>query len=317
MRTLAVYILHRLLTRVAPLLFGVSIIVFAVVRLIPGDAVDVMNDRMPLDQQERIRLQYGLDQPIWTQYALWLGQVLHGNLGVSLRSGRPVLEEIGSVMSASLELGLFGALIGIVIGLPAGIVSALYQNRPADSLLRAATYVSISLPEFWLGAILILTLGIGMGVFPVSGYASFLADPARAFAVSFMPALALGLIMAGFLARVTRSAMLEVIRQDYVTVARAKGLPPRTVLTWHALSNAAPAIVTVIALQFAFLISGSIVIEEVFVRPGLGRLLVRSIFQRDYAVVQAITLLYTMIFIIANLGADVLRAVIDPRLRRM
>lgn len=316
MRSLAAYTLHRLLSHVVPLLFGVSIIVFAVVRLIPGDAVDVMNARISPEEQERIRVQYGLDQPIWTQYALWLGQVLQGNLGVSLRSGRPVLEEVGSVLSASLELGLFGALIGIAIGLPAGIVAALYQHRPADSLLRAATYVSISLPEFWLGAILILTLGIGMGVFPISGYASFFADPAHAFAVGFMPAAALGLIMAGFLARVTRSAMLEVIRQDYVTVARAKGLPPRTVLTWHALSNAAPAIVTVVALQFAFLISGSIVIEEVFVRPGIGRLLVRSIFQRDYAVVQAITLLYTLIFIAANLAADILRVVVDPRLRR-
>lgn len=316
MRSLAAYTLYRLLTHVVPLLLGVSIIVFAVVRLIPGDAVDVMNTRISPEEQERIRVQYGLDQPIWTQYALWLGQVLQGNLGVSLRSGRPVLEEVGSVLSASLELGLFGALIGIGIGLPAGIVAALHQHRPADSLLRAATYVSISLPEFWLGAVLILTLGIGMGVFPISGYASFFADPALAFAVGFMPAAALGLIMAGFLARVTRSAMLEVIRQDYVTVARAKGLPPRTVLTWHALSNAAPAIVTVVALQFAFLISGSIVIEEVFVRPGIGRLLVRSIFQRDYAVVQAITLLYTLIFIAANLAADILRVVVDPRLRR-
>lgn len=316
MRSLAAYTLHRLVTHVVPLLFGVSIIVFAVVRLIPGDAVDVMNPRISIEEQERIRVQYGLDQPIWTQYVLWLGQVLHGNLGISLRSGRPVLEEIETVLSASLELGLFGALIGIAIGLPAGIVAALHQNRPADSALRAATYVSISLPEFWLGALLILTLGIGMAVFPVSGYASFFEDPRRAFAVSFMPALALGLIMAGFLARVTRSAMLEVIRQDYVTVAKAKGLPPGTVLTWHALSNAAPAIVTVIALQFAFLISGSIVIEEVFVRPGIGRLLVRSIFQRDYAVVQAITLLYTLIFISANLGADILRVLIDPRLRQ-
>jgi peptide/nickel transport system permease protein len=316
MRALATYLLYRLATHVIPLLVGVSIIVFAVVRLIPGDAVDVMNDRMPIEQRERIRLEYGLDQPIWTQYALWMGQVLQGNLGASLRSGRPVMEEIGAVAVASMELGLFGALIGIGIGLPAGILAALHHKRPADSLLRSATYVSISVPEFWLGAVLILTLGIGLGVFPVSGYESVFVDPGRALHTGFMPALALGLIMAGFLARVTRSAMLEVMRQEYVVVARAKGLPPRTVVARHALSNAAPAIVTVVALQFAFLISGSIVIEEVFVRPGLGRLLVRSIFQRDYAVVQAITLLYTTIFIVANLAADVLRAAIDPRLRQ-
>ncbi len=316
MSALVIYLLYRLATHVLPMLVGVSVIVFAVVRLIPGDAVDVMNDRMPIEQRELIRLQYGLDEPIWTQYALWLGQAVHGNLGTSLRSGRPVAEEIGAVTSASLELGVFGALIGIGIGLPAGILAALHHNRPADSLMRAATYVSISVPEFWLGAVLILTLGIGLGLFPISGYESIFIDPARALRTGVMPAFALGLIMLGFLARVTRSAMLEVMREEYVVVARSKGLPPRTVLARHTLSNAAPAIVTVIALQFAFLISGSIVIEEVFVRPGLGRLLVRSIFQRDYAVVQAITLLYTTIFIVANLAADVLRAAIDPRLRQ-
>lgn len=316
MRSLAIFALHRIVTYVVPIMIGVSIIVFAVVRLIPGDAVDVMNERMTIEQRDHIREMYGLDRPIWTQYALWAGQALGGNFGVSLRSGRPVLDEIGAVAQASLELGILGALIGIVIGLPAGIFSALYQGRPADTVVRAVTYVSISLPEFWLGALLILTLGIGLGLFPVSGYASFLSDPARAFMVTFMPALALGLVMAGFLSRVTRSAMLEVIRQDYMAVAVAKGLPPRTVLTRHALRNAAPAIVTVVALQFAFLISGSIVIEEVFVRPGLGRLLVRSIFQRDYAIVQAITIIYTLIFIMANLGGDLARAAIDPRIRR-
>ncbi len=316
MRSLAIFALHRIVTYVVPIMIGVSIIVFAVVRLIPGDAVDVMNERMTIEQRDHIREMYGLDHPIWTQYALWAGQALGGNFGVSLRSGRPVLDEIGAVAQASFELGILGALIGIVIGLPAGIFSALYQGRPADTVVRAVTYVSISLPEFWLGALLILTLGIGLGLFPVSGYASFLSDPSRAFMVTFMPALALGLVMAGFLSRVTRSAMLEVIRQDYMAVAVAKGLPPRTVLTRHALRNAAPAIVTVVALQFAFLISGSIVIEEVFVRPGLGRLLVRSIFQRDYAIVQAITMIYTLIFIMANLGGDLARAAIDPRIRR-
>ena len=234
MRALAFYLFYRMAVHVLPLLVGVSVIVFAVVRLIPGDAVDVMNDRMPIEQRELIRLQYGLDEPIWTQYALWLGQALQGNLGTSLRSGRPVAVEIGNVASASLELGLFGALIGIGIGLPAGILAAIHHNRPADSLLRAVTYVSISVPEFWLGAVLILMLGIGLGLFPISGYESIFIDPARALRTGAMPAFALGLIMAGFLARVTRSAMLEVMHQDYVIVARSKGLPPRTVLARHA-----------------------------------------------------------------------------------
>ena len=316
MWSLATFALHRIVTYVVPIMIGVSIIVFAVVRLVPGDAVDVMKEGLTVEQRAQIRETYGLNQPIWTQYTLWAGQALRGNLGVSLRSGRPVLEEIGAVGEASLELGLLGALIGIAIGIPAGIFSALYQGRPADTAVRAITYVSISLPEFWLGALLIVTLGIKLRLFPISGYASFLNDPRHAFEVTFMPALALGLVNAGFLSRVTRSAMLEVIRQDYMTVAAAKGLSRSTVLTRHALRNAAPAIVTVVALQFAFLISGSIVIEEVFVRPGLGRLLVRSIFQRDYAVIQAITLIYTLIFITANLCGDIARAAIDPRIRQ-
>ena len=211
------FVIHRLVTYFLPVIFGVSIIIFAVVRLIPGDAVDVMNARMPLEQQEMIRELYGLDRPIWVQYVRWIGQVAEGNLGVSLRSGRPVLHEIGLVAMPTLELGVFGALIGIAIGVPAGIVSALYQNKPTDSVVRAATYVGISIPEFWLGGILILTLGIGLNLFPVSGYVSFLDDPARGFATTFMPALALGLVMAGFLSRVTRSTMLDVNPGDKMT----------------------------------------------------------------------------------------------------
>lgn len=309
-------LLHRIVAYSLPVLFGVSVLVFCIVRLIPGDAVDVMTERMPPERQEAIRQMYGLDQPLVVQYVKWLGQVLQGNLGTSLRSGRPVTSEIGDVYLATFELGVVAAIIGIAIGLSTGIFAALRQDRALDRGLRAAVYVSISMPEFWLGTLLILAFGIGLDLFPVSGYVSMFTDPLSGLATTAMPAMALGLIMAGFLSRVVRSSMLEVLRQDYVIAARAKGLTSRRVVMRHALRNAAPAIVTVIALQFAFLISGSIVIEEVFVRPGLGRLLVRSIFQRDYAVVQGITLLFTAIFILANLVADILRRAIDPRTRQ-
>jgi peptide/nickel transport system permease protein len=292
-----------------------SVLVFAVVRLVPGDAVDVMSDRMTPEQQERVRAAYGVDQPILVQYGLWLGRVLEGDFGQSLRSGRPVATEIGDVLLPTIELGIMAALIGIAIGLPVGIAAAIHQDQALDRGLRVFVYVGISLPEFWLGTLLIIAFAIGLGLFPVSGYVSVFDDPLGGLHSTFLPAMALGLIMAGFLSRVVRSTMLEVLRQDYMTVAKAKGLPARRVLYRHALKNAAPAIVTVIGLQFAFLISGAIIIEEVFVRPGLGRLLVRSIFQRDYAVVQGITLLFTTIFITANLATDIARAMLDPRLR--
>lgn len=312
---LGAFALRRLLTHFLPVLVGVSVLVFAVVRLIPGDAVDVMTDRMLPEQQAQVRQTYGLDQPIAVQYLKWAGQILHGNLGTSLRSGRPVTAEIADAYLPTLELGVLAALLGVLIGLPAGIFAALHQDRALDHGLRVGSYLGISMPEFWLGTLLILGFSIGLGLFPVSGFVSVFADPLRGLSTTFLPALALGLIMAGFLSRVVRSSMLEVLRQDYMTVAKAKGLTSRRLILRHALSNAAPAIVTVIALQFAFLISGSIVIEEVFVRPGLGRLLVRSIFQRDYAVVQSITLLFTVIFITLNLFADLLRGVIDPRVQ--
>ena len=310
------FVLHRIITYFVPVLLGMSVLVFAAVRLIPGDAVDVMTERMTIGQQERVRETYGLDQPIAVQYVRWMQQVVQGNLGASLRSGKPVVEEIGSVLLPTLELGVLGALLGVAIGLPIGVISAIHQDRALDRGLRVFVYIGISMPEFWLGTLLIIGFAIHLALFPVSGYVSIFSDPVAGLHSTFLPALALGLIMAGFLSRVVRSTMLEVLRQEYMTVARAKGLPRRWVFYRHALRNAAPSIVTVIGLQLAFLISGSIIIEEVFVRPGLGRLLVRAIFQRDYAVVQGITLLFTTVFIAANLTVDILRGVLDPRIRR-
>ena len=219
------------------------------------------------------------------------------------------------MLPGTLELGLLGALIGIGIGLPVGVLSAVYQNRPADRGMRFAVYVCISLPEFWLGTLMVLLFSIHLRWLPAGGYVALLDDPMEAFRYLAMPAVVLGLTMTAFPSRVVRSTMLETLRQDYVTVARAKGLSGSSVLLDHALRNAAGPIITLVGLQFAFLISGSVIVEEVFVRPGLGRLLVRSIFQRDYAVVQGVTLLFTVIFVAANLLADVLRGVFDPRVR--
>ncbi len=309
------YLLRRLLFYFLPVFVLMSMLVFGVIRLVPGDAVDLLAERMTTEQREKTREMYGLDQPIPVQYVRWVEQVLQGNLGTSLRSGRPVTTEIGAVIIPTLELGILGAAIGLLIGLPVGIIAAFHLDSTIDRSLRAGIYISISLPEFWLGTLLIIAFSIVMPIFPAGGYVSMASDPLESLKHALLPALVLGLVMAGFLSRLVRSTMLEVLRQDYITVARAKGLPGRVILYRHALKNAAGPIVTLIALQFAFLISGTIVVEEVFVRPGLGRLLVRAIFQRDYAVVQSITLLFTAIFITANMGADVLRGLVDPRVR--
>ena len=309
------YVARRALLHFVPVLVGMSMLVFGVIRLVPGDAVDLMHDRMTIEQREETRRLFGLDEPIPVQYAIWLGEVVQGNLGVSLRSGRAVMDEIAAVLPGTLELGLLGALLGIGIGLPVGILSAVHQDRPADRGMRFLVYVFISLPEFWLGTLMVLLFSIQLRWLPAGGYVGLFDDPLEALRFVVMPAVVLGLIMAAFLSRVVRSTMLETLRQDYVTVARAKGLSGPAVLLDHALRNAAGPIITLVGLQFAFLISGSVIVEEVFVRPGLGRLLVRSIFQRDYAVVQGVTLLFTVIFVAANLLADVLRGIVDPRVR--
>jgi len=309
------YVARRALLHFVPVLVGMSMLVFGVIRLVPGDAADLMNVRMTLEQRAETRRLFGLEEPIPVQYAIWLGEVVQGNLGVSLRSGRAVVDEIAAVLPGTLELGLLGALLGIGIGLPVGILSAVHQDRPADRGMRFLVYIFISLPEFWLGTLMVLLFSIHLRWLPAGGYVGLFDDPLEALRFVVMPAVVLGLIMAAFLSRVVRSTMLETLRQDYVTVARAKGLSGPAVLLDHALRNAAGPIITLVGLQFAFLISGSVIVEEVFVRPGLGRLLVRSIFQRDYAVVQGVTLLFTVIFVAANLLTDVLRGIVDPRVR--
>ena len=315
MKSVLLYAGRRFLLQFLPVLVGMSVIVFGVIRLVPGDAAEMMNERMTLEQREETRRLFGLDEPIPVQYVFWLGEVVQGNLGTSLRSGRDVTAEIAAVLPATLQLGLLGAVIGIAVGLTVGLVSAVHHDRPMDRGLRFLVYVCISLPEFWLGTLMVLLFSIHVRWLPAGGYVDLFDDPLGGLLHVAMPAAVLGLTMAAFLSRVVRSTMLETLRQDYVTVARAKGLGGRAVLFDHALRNAAGPIVTLIGLQFAFLISGSVIVEEVFVRPGLGRLLVRSIFQRDYAVVQGVTLFFTVIFVATNLLADILRGVIDPRVR--
>jgi len=268
---------------------------------------------MTFEQKEIQRKLFGFDQPLVVQYGQWMGNVVQGNLGVSLRSGNNVVTEITQVVPATLQLGVFGGFIGILLGVFIGIVSAVRQDTLVDKSLRFVAYLGISLPEFWLGTLLILLFSVTFQILPAGGYVAFSEDPIESLRVTLLPALVLGFAMAAFLGRVVRSSMLEILRQDFLVVAKSKGLPVRTILLKHALRNAAAPIITLIGLQIAFLISGSVIIEEVFVRPGLGRLLIRSIFQRDYPVVQGITLLFAVIFVTTNLIIDIIRGILDPR----
>jgi len=273
----------------------------------------MLTDRMTFQQKEVQRKLFGFDQPLVVQYGQWMGNIVQGNLGVSLRSGNNVVTEITQVVPATVQLGVFGGFIGILLGVFIGIISAVRQHTLVDKSLRFVAYLGISLPEFWLGTLLILLFSVTFQILPAGGYVVFSEDPIESLRVTLLPALVLGFAMAAFLSRVVRSSMLEILRQDFLVVAKSKGLPVRTILLKHALRNAAAPIITLIGLQIAFLISGSVIIEEVFVRPGLGRLLIRSIFQRDYPVVQGITLLFAVIFVTTNLIIDIIRGILDPR----
>lgn len=286
-------------------------------RLIPGDAVDVMMGQIRLDPETResLRRLFGIDDPIWQQYLNWIGAIFTGDLGTSIRSGRPVTLEIQSAIGPTIQLALLATIVGCVIAIPAGIISAVRQYSMADAAVTLLSYVGISMPVFWLGTLLILFLSVNLTWLPAGGYVSMVDDPGGSLRVALLPALTLGLGFASLLMRIIRSAALEVLRQDYVQLARAKGLRERAVLARHVARNVLIPVLTVIGLQLGWLLGGSVIVEQVFVRPGIGRLLVSAIFSRDYPVVQGIALLFAVIFLTTNLLVDLAYSFVDPRIR--
>jgi peptide/nickel transport system permease protein len=310
------YLLRRLLAYI-PVLFGISIGVFLLMRLIPGDAVDIMLGQIRVDPQtqESLRRLFGIDRPLWEQYWLWISSVMVGDLGVSIRTGRPVLSEILSAAWPTTQLAVAAALIGSVIAIPAGIIAAIRQYSWTDTAVTGLGYIGISMPVFWLGTLLILMFSVRYSWLPAGGYADPFQDFWLAVQFTALPAITLGLVFAAFLMRIVRSSMLEVLRQDYMRTATAKGITPRLVLYRHALRNAAIPVLTVIGLQFGWLIGGSVVVEQVFIRPGIGRLLVNAVFQRDYPIVQGVALFLAIVFLTINLLVDILYAMVDPRIR--
>jgi peptide/nickel transport system permease protein/oligopeptide transport system permease protein len=300
------YIVRRVLAGV-PTLWGVATVVFVMARLLPGDPARVIAGLLASPEDvERIRHQMGLDQPLWVQYVDFLSSLLHLNLGTSAHTNAPVIEEIGSRLPYTIELAVIALAIAVTAGIFAGVVAAIRRNTSLDLLISGLSVFGVSMPVYWLGLMMIIVFAIELHLFPAAG-----ADEPTSIVV---PALTLALFSVGLIARMTRSSMLEVLGQDYVRTARAKGAPFRVVVLRHALRNALLPIMTVIGLQFGALLGGAVVTETVFAWPGVGRLLVDSIFFRDYPVVQGLVLMFGTTFVLINLLVDLLYAYVDPRI---
>lgn len=308
-------ILNRILVAI-PTLFIVTVFVFVLQRMLPGDPLLVMagEERDPV-VLEQLRHYYGFDQPLPVQFLTWLREVLSGNFGASLRTGEPVLKLIAQTLPVTIQLAVASILIALAIGIPMGIVSAVRKGTWVDTLANMVSLSGLSIPNFWLGIILILVAAVHLRWLPASGFVSVFDDPVRAFQTTIMPAFVLGSGLAAALMRHTRSAMLEVLSLDYIRTARAKGLLQRAVIMKHAFRNALVPIVTLATLLFGQLLAGAVLTEQVFTIPGFGKLIVDAVFNRDYGVVQGVVLCTAIAFILMNLVADVLYIVINPRLR--
>jgi peptide/nickel transport system permease protein len=298
------------------MLLALSMASFALVHVIPGDPALVMlgGETSPQAVAE-LRTQLGLDRPLPVRYVEWLGRVVQGDLGQSLYNKTRVSEELLWRLPTTLALVVLALLFAVAIGVPAGLLSAAFRNSWVDHAARLLTLVSLSLPSFWLGLMLIILFSLRFDLLPIVGYRSILEDFWGGLRFLILPSASLGTYLAALLTRLTRSSMLEVLGQDYVRTARAKGLRDRAVLMRHALRNALIPIVTVIGINVGILLGGSAVIETVFVLPGVGQLVVRSLYNRDLPVIQGLILYVAVIYVTVNLAVDVLYTYLDPRLR--
>ncbi|TVR86665.1 MAG: ABC transporter permease [Trueperaceae bacterium] len=301
------YALRRVLISI-PTVFGVILIVFLMVRLAPGDpAMRLAGEFAPPETIERIRERFGLNRPMHEQFGIFVVNLAQGDLGRSTRTNRPVMQDLRQFFPNTIELALGAITVSLLIGIPAGIVAAMRQNTWADLVIMMGSLIGVSMPVFWFGLLAILYFSVQLGWFPVAGRGTF--------SHLVLPAVTLGVSSMAIVARMTRSSMLEVLSQDYIRTARAKGLMDKSVVLKHAFRNALVPVVTIIGLQFGQLMAGAVLTERVFTWPGIGRLLVDSIDARDYPVVQGAVLLIAVSFIVINIVVDVVYAVIDPRIR--
>jgi peptide/nickel transport system permease protein len=309
------YLTRRLLALI-PVLAVVVTIVFLLIHLIPGDPVSVMlgPDATPT-QIEATRQALGLDRPIWEQLVGFYGRVLRGDLGRSYFLDRPVTQALWERAEPTLVLTLSALAVAVAIGVPSGIIAGAYPGSIWDRLLMTTALLGVCIPGFWLSLNFIYLFAVRLGWLPAAGYASILVDPAAALRYMVLPAVSLGFNQSALLARIARSCMVEVLAQDYIRTARAKGLPQRAVIYVHAFRNALVPVVTVIGITMAILIGGAVVTEIVFNIPGLGRLVISAILRRDYPVVQGVVLVTATAYVLINLAVDMVYAFIDPRIR--
>ena len=308
-------ILHRL-GAVIPVLLLVTVGVFTLLHLTPGDPIDaMMAESVDATVKETLRRDLGLDQPIGVQYARWMGRLLRGDLGRSIRNGEPVLENVGRRLRPSLQLAAFAMAISLLVAFPVGIVAAVRRNTSADRVATTFALFGICMPNFLLALLLIFVFGVTLRWLPISGYTDPLEEPLPGLRSLALPAITLGLALAAVITRTLRSSLLEALGEDYVRTARAKGLSEWMVIRVHVLKNALIPVVTVMGLQLGTLIGGAVITEYVFALPGVGRLVVDAVFARDYPTVQGVVLLIAIGFIVSNLMVDLLYGWIDPRIR--
>lgn len=311
------FIIRRVLLMI-PILLGVSLVTFIIIRFIPGDPVMVLlgaDRRSTPEQIENIRNAYGLNQSYPVQYLKWLQHVVTGDLGESLRTGRPLTQELGLRLPVTAQLTIFAAILGTIPAIIAGTAAAIRRNSKLDYFTTITSLIGISLPNFFLATLLVLLFSFQLKWLPNVGYRSFFDDPWMNIKLMILPSVSLALPFMAVLMRFTRSSVLETLNQDYVRTARAKGLKQGKVVMRHVLPNAGIPVLTVAGIQVASLLGGAVIVEQIFALPGVGRYIYEAIQNRDYPVVQSVTLVLATIFVVVSLVVDILYAVLDPRLR--
>lgn len=309
-----VYAIRRLLQSI-PIILIVITLVFIIVRILPGDpAVAALGDYASKEAVEALRNRMGLNDPLWLQYFKFLGSILRGDLGKSLITGYPVATQVAQVLPYTIQLTLSGIFLGYLFGIPLGIAASVHRNKFIDYFNRVFSLVGLSIPAFYLGVLLMLVFAIKLRLFPVVGGGD-ITNLRENLRYLFLPALTLGLIMTAYITRMTRSSLLNVLRQDYIRTARSKGLVERLVLYKHALRNTLIPIIALGGLYIIVLIGSSVMVEIVFSRPGLGKLMVGAIKQRDYTTLQSVMLIYALIVVVVNLITDLIYGLIDPRIK--
>ncbi|WP_029097691.1 ABC transporter permease [Brevibacillus thermoruber] len=309
------YVIKRIVGLV-PILFGISVLVFTILHLVPGDPASIMlGTNATPEAIAALRTRIGLDEPLITQYLSWLGGLVKGDFGVSVHTGEEILPQILKRFSITLQLTLFAVLIGWTIAIPLGILSAIRVHSKTDIVVRIATLLGISVPNFAVGTLLLLVLSLYFGWFPPIDVVSFWEDPGEALQVFLLPAVTMGIVIAAGVLRMTRSAFLETMEKDFIRTARAKGNSMWTVVFGHALRNSSIPIVTIAGMQIGYLLGGSVIVEQLFSIPGLGQYVLEGIYQRDYPVVQGGVLFVALVFVLVNLLIDIIYTWIDPRIK--